>query len=153
MTTTYSSKSTAERGAKRAIAKCSDALIVSGLVSEQATNGWFVTVMVDQSMGSVPLADLEALSGFNVETDPEGSYVKVQVTKLEADAEGEQISDETKKRARSEYGKGASKRVWAIADSMPGKARKDVIAAAVAEGINVGTAKTQYQHWKKATGN
>jgi hypothetical protein len=43
-----------------------------------------------------------------------------------------------------------TKRVWAIADSMKGAARKEVIAACVAEGINAGTARTQYQHWFSA---
>lgn len=42
---------------------------------------------------------------------------------------------------------GPTKRVWAIAESMPGAARKDVIAACVADGIALGTARTQYQHW------
>lgn len=37
--------------------------------------------------------------------------------------------------------------VWEMAYSMPGAKRKDVIAACVAAGIPVGTAKTQYQHW------
>jgi hypothetical protein len=42
-------------------------------------------------------------------------------------------------------------RVHAIATSMPGAARKDVIAACLAEGIATCTAKTQYQVWFKAS--
>jgi hypothetical protein len=37
------------------------------------------------------------------------------------------------------------KRVWDIAESMPGAKRKDILAACVAEGIAYYTARTQYQ--------
>jgi hypothetical protein len=43
-----------------------------------------------------------------------------------------------------------TKRVWAIADGMPGASRADVVAACVAQGINRNTAGTQYHHWSKA---
>ncbi len=42
------------------------------------------------------------------------------------------------------------KRVWAMADGMPGATRAEVVAACVAEGINKSTAGTQYYHWQKA---
>ena len=48
-------------------------------------------------------------------------------------------------------------RVWAIVDNMKGRkaappARKDVIEAAVAEGINQSTAATQYGRWRQFHG-
>lgn len=46
--------------------------------------------------------------------------------------------------------KGATKRVWAIADSMPGATRKDVVEACRKAGIAFGTARTQYQKWYTA---
>lgn len=42
------------------------------------------------------------------------------------------------------------KLVWHIASAMPGAKREAVIAECVAQGISPNTAKTQYQHWKKA---
>lgn len=42
---------------------------------------------------------------------------------------------------------GNCRKVWDIADAMAGARRKDVIAACVEAGINLGTAKTQYQLW------
>lgn len=42
-----------------------------------------------------------------------------------------------------------TKKVWHIADSMPGAKRKDVIEECVRQGIAYGTARTQYQHWFK----
>lgn len=42
---------------------------------------------------------------------------------------------------------GPTKRVWAIADSMPGSTRKQVIDACREAGIAFGTARTQYQKW------
>ena len=44
---------------------------------------------------------------------------------------------------------GATKRVHQIADAMRGASRKEVVAACVAEGIAMGTARTQYQIWFK----
>ena len=40
--------------------------------------------------------------------------------------------------------------VWQIADSMPGATRKDVVAAAVEQGVAPNTARTQYQAWFEA---
>lgn len=45
---------------------------------------------------------------------------------------------------------GACATVWAIADEMEGAARKDVIEACRKAGVAYGTARTQYQAWKKA---
>lgn len=42
-----------------------------------------------------------------------------------------------------------TKKVWDVADKMPGAKRKDVIAECVRQGIAYGTARTQYQHWFK----
>src|SRR6266566_2767145 len=41
--------------------------------------------------------------------------------------------------------------VWDIASKMPKAERKDVIAACVAKGINIHTAKTQYFRWSHAS--
>lgn len=46
--------------------------------------------------------------------------------------------------------KGATAKVWQIADSMPGADRKAIINACVAAGINESTAGTQYSKWRKA---
>lgn len=42
---------------------------------------------------------------------------------------------------------GACRRVWDMADAMPEAKRSEVVAACVEAGINLGTAKTQYQAW------
>jgi hypothetical protein len=46
---------------------------------------------------------------------------------------------------------GPTKRVWAIADTMKGAKRKDVVQACVEAGIATGTARTQYQKWLAAS--
>ncbi len=38
-------------------------------------------------------------------------------------------------------------RVWQLASSMPKAARKEVIDACVNAGVNIHTARTQYQRW------
>lgn len=42
--------------------------------------------------------------------------------------------------------------VFALADAMLDKARADVVNAAVAKGVTIGTARAAYQHWFKARG-
>lgn len=44
-----------------------------------------------------------------------------------------------------------TRKVWDIADSMPGARRKEVMAACEAAGIAFFTARTQYQKWLKAS--
>lgn len=46
--------------------------------------------------------------------------------------------------------KSPCKLVWHIASSMPGVQRAEVLAECVRQGVALNTAKTQYQHWKKA---
>jgi hypothetical protein len=50
----------------------------------------------------------------------------------------------------SEKRNGNCKKVWDMADSMPGAKRIEVVRACVAAGIPEGTTRTQYQHWFKA---
>lgn len=57
---------------------------------------------------------------------------------------------QARKRAKSKgrnRTKGAVALVFKIADSMSDAPRKDVIAACVKKGVNVHTARTQYQRW------
>ncbi len=46
---------------------------------------------------------------------------------------------------------GPTKRVWSIADGMPGAKRQDVVQACIEAGIATGTARTQYQKWFAAS--
>jgi hypothetical protein len=41
-------------------------------------------------------------------------------------------------------------RCWAIFDLLAGKPRHELIAEAAKQGINAGTAATQYQRWNKS---
>jgi hypothetical protein len=40
--------------------------------------------------------------------------------------------------------------VWAVFNRSPKSARKDLLSKAVSAGINLNTARTQYQRWKTA---
>lgn len=44
-----------------------------------------------------------------------------------------------------------TKKVWVVAEGMPGASRKEVIAECIRRGIAPGTSRTQYQAWFKAT--
>lgn len=48
--------------------------------------------------------------------------------------------------------RGATAKVWEIADGVGKADRNAIIAACVAQGINQATAATQYSKWKKARG-
>ena len=48
--------------------------------------------------------------------------------------------------------RGATAKVWGIADEVGKADRNAIIAACVAQGINPSTAATQYSKWKKARG-
>ena len=45
------------------------------------------------------------------------------------------------------YNRGAVDYCWDVFEAMEGRRRKDVVAFCVNEGINIHTAKTQYQKW------
>lgn len=68
---------------------------------------------------------------------------------LEVDGKFSGMPIVTKKEAAGEKKprNGACKKVWDMADSMPEAKRSEVVSACVAAGINLGTAKTQYQSW------
>ena len=44
-----------------------------------------------------------------------------------------------------------TKKVWHIADAMPGASRKAVMEECIRQGVSYGTARTQYQAWFKAS--
>lgn len=67
----------------------------------------------------------------------------------DAQANAAAVNDVTPLRPRISTTEKPTKKVWVIADSMPGAKRKEVIEACVAQGIAYGTARTQYQHWFK----
>ena len=50
---------------------------------------------------------------------------------------------------KSKRSSGAVAKSWEIFSKHPKAERKDVIALAVKAGINVHTAKTQYQRWQR----
>ena len=58
---------------------------------------------------------------------------------------------QAKPRQRSAVG-GSVSMVWEIADAMKSSPRSEVIAACIAKGININTAKTQYYKWSKEQG-
>lgn len=75
---------------------------------------------------------------------------KMEATEDEPEGTSEELEIEEYIRRHSEIDS-PCKRVWAIADSMPGAQRKDVLAACDLEGIAFYTARTQYQSWKHAS--
>ena len=76
------------------------------------------------------------LDNFHINHGPEGWYAVAKEAPVV-------LPKEAGKMPRN----GNCKKVWDIADAMAGARRKDVIAACVEAGINLGTAKTQYQLW------
>lgn len=73
---------------------------------------------------------------------PEGQAEEVQQPEAPAPVVKERQASTVEKPTR---------KVWEIADSMPGAKRKDIIAACVEQGIAFFTARTQYQKWMQAS--
>lgn len=123
-------------------------LVVSHLLSEDLEGfDWVPTISFEEQPGGVGYpapAPVDPAEGMDM-TD-------VPVTSEPADLNGPELG-KTEVAPEAPAAPAVirpTKRVWAIADSMKGAARKEVIAACVAEGINAGTARTQYQHWFSA---
>lgn len=122
----------------------------------------------------VKAADLQPITRKRPAKAPKISDAKL--TELEARIEGDQLPQDNKAEPTSPITEGKfadkphaekaptarpdswklsttekpTKKVWNVADSMPGASRKDVIAACVELGIAPGTSRTQYQAWFKA---
>ena len=135
---TYTVKSSAHRGAKRA-----------GLTREQYD---VVEVVVDGvtkfkvELKKEPVAKKPAAVK-KAPTKKVGAVKKVTPTKKE----------EPREILRASTVDGPTKLVWHIADAMlkadPAVRRKDVIEECVRRGIAFYTARTQYQYWHQATRN
>lgn len=73
-----------------------------------------------------------------------------EVAKVEAKPKAEKVSHARPDSWVLSVTAKPTKKVWNVADSMPGASRKEVIAACIAQGIAPGTSRTQYQAWFKA---
>jgi len=102
--------------------------------------------------------DKDGMWKFPILVEDEVETPEAEVETEEEPAEGseevetEEVEGEIEKyiRRHSEIDS-PCKRVWAIADSMPEAARKDVLAVCEQEGIAYYTARTQYQSWRRAS--
>jgi len=120
---TYSTKSTAKRALKNTLAKMGFELEDVSYTIESSDDGHRLLVTFAESPDGV-----EALQEIaNVSLPQKSSYI----------------------RERSSHG-GVCAEVWAIADEMADRPRKDIIAECRARGIAYGTARTQYQKWREA---
>ena len=79
--------------------------------------------------------------------NPEGYYVNQTAQGWHVAKPVAEAKPAKAKKEPSEKRNGNCKRVWDLADEMVDAKRKDVIAACVEAGINLGTARTQYQSW------
>lgn len=145
---TYTIAASGVRAAKSAVAKLSLDLIISEIRSDNiAMPGekplFIGVVKFDHKEADIPAAALSVLDGFKVECVVEADPVETPAAASQGEKSSAYIPGKS-------IAKGATKRVWEIADSMPGAKRGDVVNACVAEGIAFGTARTQYQKWKSA---
>jgi hypothetical protein len=131
MTKFYSTKSTAKRALKTALAKIDLELEdVPFEIKEEEGSGFYNFITFEGEL-------------------PDGVEILEEVSQWVRKVE-EQQKPSTYIREKSNHG-GVCAEVWAVADSMKGAARKDVIEACRALGIAYGTARTQYQKWKEAS--
>ncbi len=82
-------------------------------------------------------------------TEVPGLDLEAMAAAADKAANAEAVNSVDPLRPRISTAEKPTKKVWAIADSMPGAKRKEVIEECVRQGIAYGTARTQYQHWFK----
>jgi hypothetical protein len=132
---------------------------------EKVDGAWTVQIRQPIDRSNAWQACLTEASKTDVWTFPKASDFEVDTAALEAEAErianaqaGESMLN-GKLWVRLSSVERPVKRVWAIADEMiaaalaaglPKPSRKEVQDECVARGIASGTARTQYQAWKKA---
>ena len=151
--TSYSSKANAVRAAKQKLAKATNDLLVIDIQgvpfrTSEGVDAWHVMAEIDMDPTTVSEGDRALLEGFKVVfTDQASEEAKPAKAEKPAKASAEKASSYV---AGKSVEKGATKRVWEIADSMPEAKRGEVIDACTAAGIAMGTARTQYQKWKTA---
>lgn len=132
---TYSTKANARRAAKHEL-------------GESAIEGQhYQLVEVGEEIGFRPMAG-NAIAASDVAEA--GEQVTPQLT-----ASAEDGAPATEQEPQAAGGKrnrstveSPVKQVWAIADSMVGTSRKNIIAACIEQGIAFYTARTQYQRWR-----
>jgi len=122
---TYSTKATAKRALKNTLAKMGLELDDVSYTIESGDNGHQILVSFSSSEAPDGVEALKEIA--NVSLPQKSSYI----------------------RERSSHG-GVCAEVWAIADEMADRPRKDIIAECRARGIAYGTARTQYQKWREA---
>lgn len=121
-------------------------------VDEGRQPGYINVLMVSCLKSEIPpaeLAEAEAL-GYRIEPQTPSMWEKEDARDMKTMESAKRKATLTLGKPRSES-KGATKRVWEIADALGGMpTRAEVVAACVAEGIHEQTAMTQYYRWKKA---
>ncbi len=144
----YSTKSTARRAAKQQFG--SDAIegqhyeLVT--VGEQfAFRSLVSTVAEETPAAEVATAEPEAPESA---IDPVGQAEAGQPAPASDDEATATPATDSKPRNKSTVASPV-RQVWAIADSLPGAKRKDIVAACVEQGIAFFTARTQYQKWNQ----
>jgi len=150
--TSYSSKANAVRAAKQKLAKATNDLLIIDIQgvpfrTSEGVDAWHVMTEIDMDPAAVSEGDRALLEGFKVVFTDRDETGEEPTPAKPAKAKGEKASSYV---AGKSVEKGATKRVWEIADSMPEAKRGEVIDACTAAGIAMGTARTQYQKWKTA---
>ena len=133
----------------RAARLAQDPRVRETMVQFEPDNGWLVVIWPN-------LADLRDLAGQaeikdGVQRSPEG---KVRVTSPDT-AGGGRTSSAGGEGSGKAPSKGATKKVWDIADQVYGERGLDraaIMAACEAAGVNKATAGTQYSKWRKTRG-
>lgn len=143
MTTYYKSEALAQAEAQR-ILEADDRLLWAKAELEPY-NGWVVVVAAKPR----PLDDLADL-GYEVDVNGRRTRDPNKKRPTPIAAARPVGTDGAPVRSEPKVG-GVSQRVWQLCRDLGGD-RKQVIAAAVAEGINDKTAATQYSRWKRAEG-
>jgi hypothetical protein len=147
---TYSTASTAKRAAGAIANKLSAETRVIAFGGREQDGNIVGFVSVDQPLSSIPAADLTLLEGFAIvaaeapapEAPTAEAPAPVKTGPGRPKADIPQVKKSTAEKP--------VQIVWRLCEEMKGASRSEVVKACVAAGVATGTARTQYQAWKKA---
>ncbi len=135
---TYTIKASAVRGAKRALGKAAKNKVDFEI--GEKNDGTFYFLPIKKESNVVAFKE-------PVKRQPRKEPINKAAPVKEPVSKEPKVKTVVYTDAKRTYNRGAVAYCWAVFDAMNERRRKDVVDFCVKEGINIHTAKTQYQKW------
>lgn len=140
-----------EAAAEAAEVLAQDPRVAKTVVQFEPYNGW-VVVIIPQFQDLTDLADRAEIRDGRRRPPPVAKKRPIPLADLPGHGGKGRPAGGGAQLGGAAPVRGATAKVWEIADGVGKADRNAIIAACVAQGVNPSTAATQYSKWKKARG-